>query len=87
MKEVVGFVSWLWLRLERWQKMFILAVLVQVIALFLTPPWAFWLSWSGAVIVLAYLFKWAVWDGVSSAWRKYQQERNQLFTTIRDSDS
>jgi hypothetical protein len=37
--------------------------------------------------MLAWTFKWAVWDNVQANWQKYQEERNSLFTTIKDSDS
>jgi len=37
-------------------------------------------------IFFVYTFKWAVWDGVRDSWTKYKAHRNQLLTTIKNSE-
>jgi hypothetical protein len=87
MREVPGFIAWLWRSMEGWQKMFLFSMFLQGVGWTWGGEWGPWIGVTGAVIILCYLFKWAVWDSVSKSWARYREERNKLFTTIRDSDS
>lgn len=40
----------------------------------------------GFAIWLAIFVKWFVWDSFKSSWAKYRQHRNELLTTIKESD-
>ena len=84
--EILRFLRWQWRKFELWQRLFIFAMFIQGVGLAMAPPWSVWISGLGAAIVLGYLIKWAVWDNIKASWRRYQEERNQLFKTIRDSD-
>jgi len=86
MKEVWSFLQWQCRRLELWQWAFIFASFLQGVGWTLGGEYGPWIAVFGAGIILAFLLKWAVWDGTLSAWNRYKKERNELLTTIRDSD-
>ena len=87
MKEIWNFLIWQFRKFEVWQLAFIFAMFLQGVAVPLDNPYALWVSGSGMAIILGFFFKWAVWDGTRSAWSRYKEERNQLLTTIKNSDS
>jgi hypothetical protein len=85
MREIVKFILWQWRKFEGWQKMFIFSMFLQGAALPMGEPWGVYVSGAGLVIVLAYFFKWAVWDALGASWKKYKEERNKIFNVIKDS--
>lgn len=85
MKEILGFIGWTWSKFETWQKMFVFSMFLQGVALPMSKPWDLAVSGLGLTIILAYLLKWMVWDGVKTSWAKYKTHRNELLTTIKDS--
>jgi protein-S-isoprenylcysteine O-methyltransferase Ste14 len=87
MKEIVGFIAWQWRKWELWQKIFILNVFLFAVAVTLPNPYDVYIVGALMFAMLAWTLKWAVWDNVRANWQKYRQERNQLFTTIKNSDS
>jgi len=42
-----------------------------------------WLIYSGIAIVLAWNIKWWIWDIAINSWKKYCNERDNLFKTIK----
>jgi len=86
MKEIFRFLQWQWHRFEFWQLCFIFSMLLSVVSIAVPQPWATYMNITGLSVILLFFAKWAVWDGVRSAWQRYKQDRNQLLTTIRDSD-
>jgi protein-S-isoprenylcysteine O-methyltransferase Ste14 len=87
MKEVVGFIAWQWRKWELWQRIFIVSMFVFVVAIMLPEPYDIYVVSALTFAMLAWTLKWAVWDNLKASWQKYQEERNQLFKTIKDSDS
>lgn len=85
MREIARFLTWQFRRLELWQWAFIVASFLQGVGWTLGGERGTWINIFGAGIILAYLLKWAVWDGTRSAWRQYKKERNQLLDTIKNS--
>ena len=86
MKEMWGFVCWGWKNFQSWQKMFIFAMFLQGVGWTLGGEYGQYPVVLGIAIVFGYLFKWAVVDTVQNSWHKYKQHRNQLFSTIKESD-
>lgn len=86
-REIVKFLRWGWQRFETWQRVFLAAMLVQVTGWFVpgTVGWA--MSVSGMTVVFGYMLKWFVWDSIKTSWHKYKSERNELLTTIKNSDN
>lgn len=86
MKEISRFVVWMWTGLENWQKMFVVAIVLQAVALFMDKSWGVAVSGAGMAILAIYLFKWIIWDPLKSNWGRYKEHRNSLLTTIKNSD-
>ena len=87
MKEILGFIAWQWRKWELWQRIYIVGMTVFLGAVLLPTPYDVYVVLALTGAILAWTFKWAVWDNLQANWQKYRQERNQLFTTIKNSDS
>jgi len=86
MKEVFYFLQWQWRRFEFWQKMFILAAGLAGSSTTAPEPYDRWLGVSGAAIILFFFAKWAIWDGVRSAWANYQEEKDKVIRILSAED-
>jgi Na+-driven multidrug efflux pump len=86
MKEIWSFLCWNWQSWEGWQKMFVFAMFLQGAGWGMSSGLGMYVSGLGAGIILSYLLKWIVWDGLKSSWSKYKSHRNELLTTIKESD-
>lgn len=85
MKEIWGYLQWMWQGFEGWQKMFIFAMFLQGLAIPMeNKDHALWVSGVGMAIVFGYILKWVVWDQIRASWAKYKQHRNELLTTIKN---
>jgi hypothetical protein len=85
MREILGFIRWCFSGLELWQWSFIASMGFQIASLFADETARVWLNGLGLAIILGFLIKWVLWDSVRRAWGRYKQERNQLFSVIKDS--
>lgn len=86
MREVIGYVKWTWSQQETWQKWFIVGMFFVGASLSAEGTVQQILVAVPACIFGFYLTKWAVWDNFKSSWAKYKQHRNELLTTIKESD-
>lgn len=78
MKEVIYFLQWQWRRFELWQKSFIFAMFLVGCSATAPDQWRYYLLMAGSSVVFGFMLKWMIWDGVKSAWRKYQEEKQQV---------
>jgi hypothetical protein len=83
MKEVLLFVKWQWRRWELWQKMFITGVFMLAVSWTLPEVYFIYVMNTAIVLVLAWTFKWAVWDNLVSSWNEYKNEKKKLFDVIK----
>lgn len=86
MKEFIGFIFWKWRSFELWQKMFMFGMFIQGSGWTLGGTYGWWLVLVGMSIIGGYMTKWFVIDPIKESWLKYKLHRNQLLTTIKDSD-
>ena len=86
MTEILRFLQWQLRRFEFWQICFIISITLTLTSIAVPDPYSLWMNIAGISIILMFFTKWAVWDGIRSAWQRYKEERNNLLTTIRDSD-
>jgi len=86
MKEILGFIAWQWRKWELWQRLFIVSMIVFAGAILLPDPYDVYVVLVLMGVMLAWTFKWAVWDNLRANWQKYREERNRLFKIIKDSD-
>jgi hypothetical protein len=86
MKEIARFLSYCWHGLDTWARLLILSVMLNISALFVPEPVRLGLQIAAWSIIFSLLFKIAVWDWFLDKWNKYKNHRNQLLTTIKDSN-
>ena len=87
MKEQIGFIRWWFSKLELWQWILLSSLLLNVGSLFaIGTEISSNMNLVGMVLLLIVFFKWAVWDSLKTSWTRYKEQRNNLLTTIKDSD-
>ena len=78
-KDIINFVQWQWRKFEFWQKCFICSSFFFGAAVVSEPPYTFYLSIVPMVVVFSYMTKWMIWDAAKASWKKYQEEKKNLF--------
>jgi hypothetical protein len=86
MKEQIGFIRWWFSKLELWQWVLVLSLVLNIGSLFaigteLSSP----LNTAGMFLLLVVFFKWFMLDPLKTSWARYKELRNSLLTTIKDS--
>jgi hypothetical protein len=86
MKEILGFVRWLFSGLELWQWILVSSLVLNVGSLFaLGTGMASPMNAAGMTLLLIVFFKWFMFDPLKASWARYKEHRNSLLTTIKDS--
>ena len=86
MKEILDFIKWQWSRWELWQKCYIVGAFFAGQGVFAPKPYDLYLFAIPMIILFVWCTKWMMWDQVKASWNRYQTEKKELFTTIKDSD-
>jgi hypothetical protein len=86
MKELGRFVSYCWSSWEWWQKSLIINILLQAASWLFPQPYQTWVSGLGWAILIAVFVHFWWKEMFLTKWTKYRQHRNELLTTIKDSD-
>jgi hypothetical protein len=87
MKEQIGFVRWWFSKLELWQWVLLASLFFNVGSLFaIGTKISSNMNLIGMILLLIVFFKWFVLDSVKDSWTRYKEQRNNLLTTIKDSD-
>jgi hypothetical protein len=87
MKNVLDFLSYCWSSWELWQKAIILSLILNVSSIFMPSPWGLYMTYVGWSIIGIVVIKDIWFAMVREKWAKYKTHRNQLLTTIRNSDN
>jgi Sec-independent protein secretion pathway component TatC len=85
MKELIDFIIWQWNQWQTWQKGYILGAFMLGTSIFIPEPYSKYLIAIPMIMLFVWTFKWAVWNQLMESWNKYQTEKRELFTNIRDS--
>lgn len=86
MKEFISWSKWVWNKQERWQKFWIVGMFFLGMGLGAEGTSQI-ILWSVPVCIFGfYITKWTIWDAFRSSWARYQEEKNSLFKTIKDSE-
>ena len=85
MKEILDFIKWQWHKWETWQKGYIIGAFFAGSGVFAPRPYDRFLFAIPMIILFVWATKWMLWDQVKASWDKYQTEKKELFTTIKDS--
>jgi hypothetical protein len=87
MKEQIGFIRWWFSKLELWQWILLVSLVLNVGSLFaLGTSISSDMNLAGMVLLLIVFFKWFIVDTVKASWTRYKEQRNTLLTTIKESD-
>jgi hypothetical protein len=87
MKEQIGFIRWWFSKLELWQWVLLASLFFNVGSLFaIGTKISSNMNLIGMILLLIVFFKWFVLDSVKDSWTRYKEQRNNLLTTIKDSD-
>ena len=87
MNNVLNFLRYCWSSWEPWQKAIILSLILNVYSIFVPSPWGLYMTYVGWSIIVIVVIKDLWFTMVREKWAKYKNHRNQLLTTIRDSDN
>lgn len=86
MKELLGWLRWTWGNQETWQRWWIVGTFF-IGAAVVSDGLIQKILWAVPVtIFVIYITKWCLWDAFWSSWAKYKQHRNELLSTIKNSD-
>lgn len=86
MKEIAGWLRWTWANWQTWQRWFVFAMFLNFSSMAVPAPYNFYVGGTGILIVFGFMVKWFILDSIKASWNKYKQHRNELFTTIKESD-
>ena len=87
MKNLLDFLGYCWTSWELWQKAIIVSLILNVSSIFVPSPWGLYMTYVGWSILAVVVIKDLWFATVREKWAKYKTHRNQLLTTIRDSDN
>ena len=85
MKEILDFIKWQWSQWETWQKVYIICAFFAGAGVVAPKPYDRFLFAIPMIILFVWATKWMLWDQLKESWNKYQTEKKELFTTIKDS--
>lgn len=85
MKEILNFIHWQWCKWETWQKGYIICAFFAGAGVVAPKPYDFYLFAMPITVLFVWTGKWLVWDQLVESWNKYKTEKQELFTTIKDS--
>lgn len=83
MKDFLGYISWVWRNWEWWQRCFIVGIILNAIAVFVSKPYDIILSITGFSIIMFWLGKWWIVDVLVKSYKEYKKQRDGLFDTIK----
>jgi hypothetical protein len=76
MKDIINFIAWQWQRWETWQRIYAVAMVSVAIGFLLPGIIGAFLLVVGLTSLLSWLFKWAVWDSIASAYNEFKKEQH-----------
>jgi len=79
------FLQWRWRQFETWQRFWLLAMFLFGCALTAPDAYKQFFAVPAAVIILGYVAKWILYDGIKNAWNKYNEEQEEIVKIIKDS--
>ena len=83
MKDLLGYISWVWRNWEWWQRSFIVGMILNGASVFASKPYDIILGITGFGIIMFWLGKWWIVDVLMESYKKYKKQREELFNTIK----
>jgi hypothetical protein len=83
MKNLFGYLQWVWRNWEWWQRSFIVAMILTFTSIFISKPYDIIVGMTGWAIIMFWLGKWWIVDVMIASYNKYKKQRDELFDTIK----
>jgi type IV secretory pathway TrbL component len=74
MKNVINFIVWQWTKWQVWQRIYAIAMILVIIGFLLPGIIGAFLLVVGLTSLLSWMFKWAVWDSITNAYKEFKKE-------------
>lgn len=84
MKDVWLFVKWQLSKMEFWQKVFFVNMFVMGFTALRTDETSKMIFMITIFVPFAYMVKWFVLEPMFASWRKFKDDKANLFNTIKD---
>lgn len=85
-KNIIEFLTYCWKSWELWQKLIILSLILNFSSYLFPSPWGNYMNLLGLSILAGMMLTFWFHHMLLPKWNKYKEERNQLLTTIKESD-
>jgi len=79
----MGYLQWVWRNWEWWQRCFVVGMILNLISIFASKPYDLILGISGFAIIMFWLGKWWIVDVLMENYKKYKQQKENLFNEIK----
>lgn len=76
MKNVINFIVWQWNKWQVWQRIYAIAMILVVVGFLLPGIIGAFLLVVGLTSLLSWMFKWAVWDSITNAYKEFKKEHS-----------
>lgn len=86
-QNVINFVIYCWKSWEFWQKALIINIVLQAACWLFAEPYRTYISGVGWTLLIGVFFNWWWKDLLLPKWQKYKEHKNQLLTTIKESEN
>lgn len=84
MKDVLLFIKWQYQKLEFYQKIFILNSFVMGFTLAREDEISKIIFYCSLMVPLLFLCKWFIIDSIRDNWKKFKEQKSNLFNTIKE---
>lgn len=84
MKDFMLFIKWQYAKLEFWQKVYLVNFFLLGFTAFRTDEVSRVIFYITLLVLFVYMVKWFVIDSMIDSWKKFKQEKANLFNTIKE---
>lgn len=84
--NILNFFKWQWDKWQLWQKMYFIAFILLIGGVLRIPIIGEYGLPIAIFILVWYLVKWFVMEPIKNSWKTYNEEKQKLFETIKESD-
>ena len=78
------FLQWQWRQFDTWQRFWLLGMFLIGAGVGADQPRGTYFMLTGFAIIAGFVLKWIIWDGISNAWARYNEEQNQIVDILSD---
>lgn len=83
-KDILTFLQWQWRKWEFWQKCYILSAPLLGAGLAVDDPYRSYLVAVPVLICFTFMIKWFIIEPIKSSWTRFQEDKKNLFNTIKE---